>query len=235
MLNYRKDSLLLNPHAFTLAEVLITLGIIGVVAAITIPIVITNYQKQQTVTCLQKVFSTINQAAKLAEKDYGFMTTWAFPGPDWDQTESVNFWNNYSLIPYLSVAKTCVGADVSACWANNSKYLDGAVMGTNSVYTYVLLNNGVSILFAEVGSGCAAVYVDINGPKNPNICGKDIFRMDIGYQKGYVAFNGKGNSRTNLLSAMNHGCNKTSGTQMGLVCGALIQTDGWEIADDYPW
>ena len=36
--------------AFTLAEILITLGIIGVVAAMTIPTLITNYQKKQTVT-----------------------------------------------------------------------------------------------------------------------------------------------------------------------------------------
>lgn len=43
-----------SKRAFTLAEVLITLGIIGVVAALTLPSVITNYQKKQTVEQLKK-------------------------------------------------------------------------------------------------------------------------------------------------------------------------------------
>ena len=48
--------------AFTLAEVLITLGIIGVVAAMTMPSVITNYQKKQTAAQLKKAYSIVSQA-----------------------------------------------------------------------------------------------------------------------------------------------------------------------------
>ena len=48
--------------AFTLAEVLITLGIIGVVAALTLPTLIQNHQKQVYVTQLKKAYSTINNA-----------------------------------------------------------------------------------------------------------------------------------------------------------------------------
>ena len=54
----------LKRAAFTLAEVLITLGIIGVVAALTLPTVISNYKKQVTVPKLQKAYSTINNAFK---------------------------------------------------------------------------------------------------------------------------------------------------------------------------
>ena len=57
--------------AFTLAEVLITLGIIGIVAAMTIPGLISNYQKKQTVTKLQKAISILNQAYKLSFDDVG--------------------------------------------------------------------------------------------------------------------------------------------------------------------
>ena len=56
---------------FTLAEVLITLGIIGVVAAITIPNLITSYQKHVTVTKLQKAISVLNQAYKLSFDEVG--------------------------------------------------------------------------------------------------------------------------------------------------------------------
>ena len=49
-------------RAFTLAEVLITLGIIGVVAAITIPTVVAKYQKEETVVKLKKTYSVVNHA-----------------------------------------------------------------------------------------------------------------------------------------------------------------------------
>ena len=57
--------------AFTLAEVLITLGIIGVVATMTIPTLLTNHQKKQTAIKLQKAYAEIYQALKLTEADHG--------------------------------------------------------------------------------------------------------------------------------------------------------------------
>ncbi len=55
----------MKKKAFTLAEVLITLGIIGVVAAVTVPTLITNYQNKQHLVRFQKSYSTLSQAAKL--------------------------------------------------------------------------------------------------------------------------------------------------------------------------
>lgn len=54
-------------RAFTLAEVLITLGIIGVVAAMTLPSLVGNYKKKQAVTQLQKVYTVLNQALRQSE------------------------------------------------------------------------------------------------------------------------------------------------------------------------
>ena len=54
---------------FTLAEILITLGIIGVVAAITIPGLITNYQKRSTATQLKKAYSLLVNASRQAIAD----------------------------------------------------------------------------------------------------------------------------------------------------------------------
>ena len=56
-------------NAFTLAEVLITLGIIGIVAAMTIPTLIQNYQKRAYVAGLQKAYAQLAQAFKLAMAD----------------------------------------------------------------------------------------------------------------------------------------------------------------------
>ena len=54
--------------AFTLAEVLITLGIIGVVAALTIPNVVSNYKKKVVETRLAQLYSVLNQAVELSEE-----------------------------------------------------------------------------------------------------------------------------------------------------------------------
>lgn len=61
-----------NRKAFTLAEVLITLGIIGVVAAMTIPTLIANTRAQQYRARLKKTISTISQSAKMSQAQYGF-------------------------------------------------------------------------------------------------------------------------------------------------------------------
>lgn len=56
-------------HGFTLAEVLITLGIIGIVTAITIPTIVNKYQKQQTVAKLKKAYSVLGQVMQRAVAD----------------------------------------------------------------------------------------------------------------------------------------------------------------------
>lgn len=62
--------------AFTLAEVLITLGIIGVVAAMTMPSLIANYQEKQRVSQLKKVYSALSQAFVTAVQENGTPDEW---------------------------------------------------------------------------------------------------------------------------------------------------------------
>ena len=61
-----------NKKAFTLAEVLITLGIIGIVAAMTIPNLIANVNGHRFRSQFKKTISTLNQAARLSDSQYGF-------------------------------------------------------------------------------------------------------------------------------------------------------------------
>lgn len=72
---------------FTLAEVLVTLGIIGVVAAITLPQLITNYKEKQRVTQLQKAYSVLQQAFTMAVKDYGTPNYWDLAITNTGQTD----------------------------------------------------------------------------------------------------------------------------------------------------
>ena len=61
---------------FTLAEVLITIAIVGVVAAMTLPNLIQNYQKKVISTKLKKFQAMMSQAILMAEQDFGPMEDW---------------------------------------------------------------------------------------------------------------------------------------------------------------
>lgn len=66
--------------AFTLAEVLITLAIIGIVAAITIPSLVQKYQEKARVTALKKFYATITQAVQMAIIEHGTPDMWGISG-----------------------------------------------------------------------------------------------------------------------------------------------------------
>ena len=87
---------------FTLAEVLITLGIIGVVAAVTIPTLIQNYRKHVVETRLEKFYSMINQAIQLSESENGERGNWALQDDDLTPLE----WFNKYLSKYIKTIKT---------------------------------------------------------------------------------------------------------------------------------
>ena len=95
----------LTRHAFTMAEVLITLGIIGIVAAMTLPAVMGKYQKKVTVEKLKKFYSVITNAARLSEYENGEMADWEFPKQGYDANMNTFFRRYY--MPYLKDAKEC--------------------------------------------------------------------------------------------------------------------------------
>ena len=65
-----------DKRAFTLAEVLITLAIVGIIAAITIPTIVNKYKTTVASTRLKKFYSMMSQAIQLSEIDNGEITTW---------------------------------------------------------------------------------------------------------------------------------------------------------------
>ena len=77
-------------RAFTLAEVLITLGIIGVVAALTIPTLISKYQEKQTIVKLKKVYSILQNAYTAAEAEYDKPRYWSTP--DYTEENNIIIW-----------------------------------------------------------------------------------------------------------------------------------------------
>ena len=80
--------------AFTTAEVLITLGILGVVIAMTLPALIGHYQKKVTVEKLKTIYSKLSEVIKISETDNGVVNSW-------DYTLSSDEFVKIYLAPYI--------------------------------------------------------------------------------------------------------------------------------------
>ena len=166
--------------AFTLAEVLITLGIIGIVAAMTIPTLIANYQEKQTISKLQKVYASLKNAFELAKVEHGDYETWS-----WNQIPVTNgartqyFWETY-IFPHLKIAKKCFPI-TTECVAEGITKLNGTAESVvTSTHGAFVLYDGTYVYTWAGGSGFHPhiwVYADINGKAKPNVVGKDIFTM----------------------------------------------------------
>ncbi len=152
---------------FTLAEVLITLGIIGLVAALTIPTLMQKTNERETVAKVKKYYSVLSNAWKLAYANNG----------KYNGTSSEDLYNYIS--PYLNISKYC-GRE-KGCWADVVvKSLDGSNwlnIDTNTrYYTKAVLTDGASISFYSNETRSNIEFrIDINGTAGPNTQGIDIF------------------------------------------------------------
>lgn len=222
--------------AFTLAEVLVTLGIIGVVAALTMPALVGNYKKKQTVTQLKKVYSSLLQSVESSKIENGDIADW-----NWN-LDAYNFFIQY-LAANFQVVRNC--GNNSGCWNSDGGYmLKGGVYDDNPLKSYwykILLSDGTFIALQKQDDSHVHISVDINGEKAPNTYGKDLFVLTLTSEpfsddyhdiasSGLFMF-GHGLSADEIKSHY-LGCSKNV---VGLMCGAKILMDGWQIKDDYPW
>lgn len=228
--------------AFTLAETLITLGIVGIVAAITLPSVINNYQKRVVATRLQHAYSEISQAIEQAEVKNGEITTWEFDNQFFDRYIIPNIKNIKKHELPRNGALGITYKELSGR-AENSLALMSGSRGSTKIYT---LANGTQIFFSNSPSTNNREFIlDINGFNKPNQFGKDVFYLNIDkqhklnplgrYSNTECRFQNEPNNDRNILknsTCYNYACNKKS---RGTWCAALIMADGWKIAPDYPW
>lgn len=156
-------------RAFTLAEVLITLGIIGIVAALTLPALIQNHQEKANIIKLKKFYSVMNQAVLKVVEQNG-------PLSDWDNTKLQNLWTIFSS--ELNVVKKCYEDNTCNVATVHSSNGSPIASGTTLYTPAIILGDGTiisSIVYNNCANGCALLRVDINGNKLPNTLGKDVF------------------------------------------------------------
>ncbi len=232
-----------SKRGFTLAEVLITLGIIGVVAAMTLPTLLQRYQKNLTVNRLKQTYSILLQAIQQSEAHNGELQYWDMGGLDdtqdvhgGDYEQNKIFYERY-FKPYLKIVKTCK-PNSNECWGENYKFLgdfpDNYRNGSaNNSYSVVLANGTIFGVWAR--NTWTEIWVDINGPQNPNTAGKDVFFLMLLKDKGLIFYGLTEGADREYYKTQGYSCKKNHTMHSGAYCGALIQTDGWEIKDDYPW
>lgn len=178
--------------AFTLAETLIVIAIIGVIAAMTLPTVINKYQEKQTITKLKKVYTTLGQVAMRLSYEN---TENALPvGEAVTASKSKDFVNN-SILKYFNgaVVSNSTFYKKESPWSGISTsivtyYQLGRVMfKTNDGIIYFMLFMSYDDNGAKVYSKNITVYVDLNGVREPNTSGKDVFIFSIDCEKGKVS------------------------------------------------
>lgn len=257
-MNVIKNKFLNCINGFTLAEVLITLVIIGVIAALTIPTAIAKYQKTETVSRLKKSYTMLLNAAQRYQADTGVYIT------DFDTSLSGKEFMEQYFNKYLQIAKHCENDNFNKCYGStgsNLQYITGAAFSPS--HSGVILNDG-SFLGALSHAAGVDFIVDINGAKKPNRMGRDVFSfylinpntitnsgssgcastlnsLQAGIYPGSAAacfYPHALSSRSQLLGTSVHrSCNKnaTNLNGWGDACAAVIMMDSWQIKDDYPW
>lgn len=230
-------------YAFTLAEVLITLAIIGIVAALTLPTLIQSYKKNVVETRLAKFYSTINQAIQLSEIDNGDKVSWNImdviieDGTYKQEGITAQEWYNKYLSKYIKVLKAEPSQTIEQKF--NIYFLDGSMV-TFAGSSWNFYPDAKDYKEHEVVDGDNS-YID----RNRDTVGQKSFTFyfrpyDSGnkytYKKGVEPYLSSAFSGTNAELKNNSalGCNKNA-TNEPAYCTELIRRNGWKIPNDYPF
>ncbi len=237
-------------NGFTLAEVLITLGVIGVVAAFTLPSVISKYQNQVYLAGLKKLSSTVQNAHSGVVAELGEPNIWNFVDyhTDKDNTKSDIIAQEYSkhvsgkycgrATFSLYTPQKCINLNYDQNyrvlngdnWQGNTWYHNSGLY----YYTYqyrlsdgttfaILFGNNVSgaVFWTLLDKGIKIIYIlDVNGDKKPNQVGRDIYYFML---------------KDNKLQPYYNGISDCKKGDLGFTCAYDVITNGWEFPKDYPY
>ena len=204
-------------NAFTLAEVLITLGVIGVVAAMTLPVVISNYNKKVTAVRLKKLYTTLSQAIILSEVNNGEHKYWEYGDfSHHRQADIMEAWWNKYLKDYIpnDMVKQVVMGDIS-------------LSGKDS-YTVILRDGSAIEIEALPGDYARIILRTRYKDRNEGIAGKDYFLIFLFKDDKLLKTSAEVYSNDKLVE------NCLNKLKKGSACLELILRNGWEIPDNYP-
>lgn len=209
---------------FTIGEVLIALGVIGIIAMLTIPQIINGRQATEAKSAFNTAYSIISNT--ITEMDANNVSI----RPESYDT-ALDFLNE--IVKYQKVAKKCisnVGAGSICYLSTNYKNLDGANMDIITTSRSYVLNNGMLIAIkkgttknGENISTPILIAVDINGKMNPpNRMGFDFFIFELTSDEGLMPSGGDATTYKTATSGTpsDSDCNITALTGSGATCAA---------------
>ena len=211
--------------AFTLAEVLITLGIIGVVAAMTMPTLINNINKKHWITGYKKAFSELSQIHQLLNSETG--GSYMAECNDFDDVCLKNL-----FAEKMKVVEYCKETVPNKC-QESSTYLNGKTRGinqstdVNDIWPTIVTASGYSVKFRFHINDCRDysdnyptqlltcgwMQIDVNGLKRPNVVGKDIYFLNIFKNKLFPRYSNElnGQSVSELYETLKEDCENGEG------------------------
>lgn len=225
---------------FTLAEVLLTLGIIGIIAALTIPQLVSNYQKKVVPIRLKKMYNTLWNAIYMAEEENGPTDNWTFN----DDDEAREFYKTQ-----IKSRMKCVDRKVNRSYyfeGMNCSLPDGSYIVLHNMRSYGLLEvifypfsdkKSLSYNYATPGNKHRRNYFRCNvwlaprkapGSELPAKTEVTVMNQDATKVPREKLLNGPGPGNSPYEYCGNGGTGAAS-------CFQLIKRDGLEIKDDYPW
>ena len=226
---------------FTLAEVLITLVVIGVVAAVTMPTLLQRYKNQEVESKLRKIYTVMNQAIRMSEVDNG-------PKEYWDNACTANEEGSRNddckqnfekyFLKYLKYSKVedippTSGLYEIAIWMNDGSLLAGKYnKNANNVVDFTFYPNAKNFDGALRASSRGITHFLFGFmPSCTSV------ECKYHYKKGFEPYIWKVTEFTKEelteTGAVNYTCNKNSLYKN--YCTALIYLNGWKIPKDYPF
>lgn len=196
--------------AFTLSEILITLALVGIIAALTIPTLINNTNNSSYTAGFLRANKILKEAAvKLMANNAGTMAG--------IYTSDNEVRNGFCSV--LDCFETCDAGAVSGnCFSSGFTTLDGSAYTTDqNTVSAAVLSNGMSLTFDYIDSDSGRILVDINGMSSPNRLGRDVFAFEYDGSRIWVY----GIAEYNPWGASTCNPSATSDTN-GIACGGRI-------------
>lgn len=255
-----------SKKGFTLAEVLITLGIIVVVAALTMPSIIANYQKKVISVRLKKFVSTFSQAYNMATAKYGDSAYWIDCSiksgnsscSEYDGGASQKIIASLNAVDYSDNLSESYKQNLyDSALKVNAGGIPWASMKSWQLPDGALLFNMLDWNLGEAQT-ITTFHVDVNGMSGPNRYGKDVFifgqvhtfvkcswgfsinsfSSNVDLNKG-LYMSEYGYFKDQQIDGVNgpiKSCKSSSSSiLLKYKCTYLIQENGWEFPDYYPW
>lgn len=241
-----------NKKGFTLAEVLITMTIIGVVAAISMPLLTAAHKPIEYAAKVKKAYNAVDNAIEISKAEYNLSRQQIFSsnnGLGRLNSSSINdFYNNFIANNIKVSKKVSVNNDNSQGQGQTNNSGSGAGAGNqvanNALKLY--LEDGTTLTLTKNNNMFSIMFVDINGDKVPNLIGKDVYAFSFNtnnndpqltkYTFGRYCSETYGDNRDNFVNNCKNQGNEPVYTNLGeqASCTCLLMTDGWKYADDYP-